>query len=318
VSSINTHRKQLGFLLFSLSAGAFLGITLAFLAAFFFGGNGALISRPLIREDPDVVNYIASLTGLVATLVATVIFGQLGSLLIVLPLALIIFVIFGIFHFGLSRFLAYTAIKHIGANQQAILSPTSVLYSFAFAVIFLHEGLSFDTLIGGIMIILGGILMEAKSSAAKRKGIAKIGIATALLAALIRGITPVVVKFGLHIFPYFLSASLIAYISAFVLTSAWTTPRRAIFAIRSMSRSTRSLIILAGLSASIANLFRFGALFYAPVVIAVPIVATSPVFTILMTKIFAGGVELLNFRTITSIVLVVLGGVIVAFYSGIG
>jgi drug/metabolite transporter (DMT)-like permease len=304
--------------LFALPTGILLGVILAFLAAFFFGGNGALVSRPLIREDPDVVNYIASLTGLVATFVATLIFGQLGSLLVVTVYAVVIFVIFGVFHFGLSRFLAYTAIKHIGANQQAILSPTSVLYSFAFALVFLSERISIATLVGGIMIILGGILMEAKSSAAKRQGIAKIGVITALLASLIRGITPVIVKFGLGIFPYFLSASLIAYMSAFVFTSLWTSPGRAFTSIRNMSGNTRLLIIVAGLSASIANLFRFGALFYSPVVIAVPIVATSPVFTILMTKLIAGGVELLNFRTLTSIALVVFGGVVVAYYSGIG
>lgn len=293
-------------------------MTLAFLAAFFFGGNGALVSRPLIREDPDVVNYVASLTGLTATFLATLIVGQIDSLLVVSVFAVVIFVTFGLFHFGLSRFLAYTAIKNIGANQQAILSPTSVLYSFAFALIFLGERLSISTLVGGIMIIMGGILMEAKSSAKKRNGIVKIGIISALLASLIRGITPVLAKFGLHLFPYFLSASLIAYISAFVLTSVWTSPQRAFSSLRNMSSNSRMLIVAAGLSASIANLFRFGALFYSPVVIAVPIVATSPVFTILLTKFTAGGVELLNFRTLTSIVLVVAGGAIVAYYSGLG
>lgn len=304
--------------MFSFPEGTLLGVTFAFLAASFFGANGALVSRPLIREDPDVVNYTTALTGLIATFLATLIFGQLGSLLVIAIFAAVVFVIFGLFHFGLSRFLAYTAIKHIGANQQAILSPTSVLYSFAFALIFLGESLSISTLVGGVMIIMGGILMEAKSSAEKRKGIAKIGIISALLAALIRGITPVLAKFGLNLFPYFLSASLIAYISAFVLTSIWTTPRRAYSSLRNMNSNSRMLIVAAGLSASIANLFRFGALFYSQVVIVVPIVATSPVFTILLTKLIAGGVELLNFRTLTSIVLVVVGGVIVAYYSGIG
>lgn len=305
-------------MLSSFPADALLGVTLSFLAALFFAGNRALASRPLIKEDPDVVNYFAALSGLLVTLVATAILGQLESLLVASLIAVIAFAVFGAFHFGLSRFLAYTAIKHIGANQQAILSPTSILYSFAFAVIFLHEGLGLAILIGGVLIILGGVLMEAKSSAEKRRGIAKIGIITALLAALIRGITPVIVKFGLHMFPYFLSASLIAYVAAFAFTSVWTSPRRAVSAMKSMSSNTRWLILLAGLSASIGNLFRFGALFYTSVVVAVPIVSTSPVFTILFTKMTARGVELLNFRTVTSIALVVTGGVIVAYYSGIG
>ena len=300
-----------------LPAGSLLGLVLSFLAALFFGGNGALVSRPLLRVDPDVVNYMASITGLIATFIATIIFGQLASLLTVSLFALIIFLAFGTFHFGVSRFFAYTSIKNIGANQQAILSPTSVLYSFAFSVIFLHEKLGLATLVGGILIILGGIMMEAKTSAAKRKGIVKIGITTALLASLIRGITPVLIKFGLGIFPYFLSASLIAYIAAFFFTSTWTRPGRAIAAMKSMGSNSRWLIIIAGLSASIANLFRFGALFYSPVVVVVPIVATSPVFTIFMTRMVAGGVELLNIRTITSIALVVIGGVVVAYYSGI-
>ena len=295
-----------------------VGVTLAFLAALFFAGNRALASKPLIREDPDVVNYVAALSGLVVTFLATAFLGQLESLLVASLIAVIVFAVFGAFHFGLSRFLAYTSIKHIGANQQAILSPTSILYSFAFAVIFLHEGLGVATLVGGVLIILGGVLMEAKSSAEKRKGIAKIGIITALLAALIRGITPIIVKFGLHIFPYFLSASLIAYVTAFAFTSVWTSPRRAMSAMRNMSSNSRWLIILAGLAASVGNLFRFGALFYTSVVVAVPIVSTSPVFTILLTKMTAEGVELLNFRTVTSIALVVMGGVLVAYYSGIG
>ena len=80
--------------LFSLPEGTLLGVTLAFLAAFFFGGNGALVSRPLIREDPDVVNYVASLTGLTATFLATLIVGQIVSLLVVSVFAIVIFVTF--------------------------------------------------------------------------------------------------------------------------------------------------------------------------------------------------------------------------------
>ena len=61
----------------------------------------------MIRGDPDVVKYFVSLSGLVVTLIATAILGQLESLLVASLFAVIAFAVFGAFHFGLSRFLAY-------------------------------------------------------------------------------------------------------------------------------------------------------------------------------------------------------------------
>jgi len=66
---------------------------------------------------------------------------------------------------------------------------------------------------------------------------------------------------------------------------------------------------LAGLAVNTAHLFRYWALSYGPVSIVVPLMRTSPVFTLLFAFMFNRKLETLDRYTVAGVLLVVVGAI---------
>ena len=296
-----------------------LGIALALGSAFCFAGNRAFGSGPLsIRDsDPVFVNYMSLLVGVPIALVATVGSLQFFDLAAVGAFALAMFVAAGIFHFGLGRTLSYTSIKHIGANPTSGLLTTQALYSLLLAFLLLNEALNLGIIVGTLMILFGVLFMEGRLGAARRGGVVKMGYLAALSAGLIFGITPVVIKAGLASFPYFAAATLISFTTALAVYSLWVTPRYFVNSVRKLSRYSLASYLAMGVFGITAQLFRYATLTLIPVVVAAPILATHPVFTVLLTSRISREKEVFTARTIFSIILATLGAVIVGYSAGV-
>lgn len=280
-----------------------------------FAGNRAFASRPLINSDTRVLTYIGLLTGVLASATALVISDELGTLLFASTLIVVIFGIVGIVHYAVGRQLSYVAVKNIGANATSPLLSSSVLYSLVFSVLFLHEVITVLLGVGTALILAGVLILEIRSGAIKRHGKYKTGYLAGIATSVIFGLTPVVISFGLSIFDYYLAAVFISYASA---TLAYTLGANTPKMVRSITKTQSTILIfyvISSVFAAGAQLFRFAALSFAPVVLIAPILAINPIFTVLMTRFIAKEVEVFTLRTMISIAIVILGSVIVTIFA---
>ena len=288
-----------------------LAVALALSSSICFAGNRAFASKPLMRTDTRIITYLSLLIGVVTTAAVMVISSQLESLLLASSIVVIVFGIVGIAHYTIGRQLSYVAVKNIGANATSPLLSSSVLYSLVFSVLFLHEIVTVVIGVGTALILVGVLILEIRSGALKRQGNYVSGYIAGILTAMIFGLTPVLISFGLSIYDYYLAAVFISYASgALIYTLTANSPK----IIREMIKTPRTILILYIISSIFgagAQIFRFAALSFAPVVLIAPILSTNPIFTVLMTRFVAKDVEVFTPRTMIGMVLVVIGSALV-------
>jgi len=116
---------------------------------------------------------------------------------------------------------------------------------------------------------------------------------------------------------YFIVGTFIAYLTAMLGYGLAIKPRLISESIKTMPRYVLFSYVMAGVLAVAAQLLRFGALSYAPIVIVAPILASQPVFTLFMSHKLARDFEIFKSRTITSIGIVTVGSIILSIFSGL-
>lgn len=299
-----------------LISDGLLGALLALGSAVSFAGNRSFASRPLVKSDPSLATYVTVLVGVPIAAVAMFASNEEGTLFQLVPIVLIIFAAVGIFHFAIGRQTSYIAAKHIGANQSAPLISTQIVYSSLLAIALLGESVNIGIALGTMLILLGILLLEVRSSAAKRGGNLKLGYAAALVTSVIFGVSPLLIKVGFSTFSFYASSTFIAYAAALIFSALTNSPVKIFSGLRGIPRYALVYYLIAGVLAAVGQLFRFAALTYAPVVVVIPILASHPVFTVMMTRKLAKDYEVFRPRTVGAILLVVAGTILVALYSG--
>jgi len=302
----------------NLSANDVLGIVFALSSALSTAGNRVLLSKPLTYSNPRFTTYVASIVGVLVIFLIDVFTGQTALLASTPFLIIILFSVVGVLNSGLSRILLYLAIRELGANQAESLQPTAVLFSLVFAVLLLHERLGLDTLFGGILIVVGSFLVEGRLSSSVRRGSFKVGVASALLSSLVFAFVLILIKAGLSTSYPFVSATLISAVAALGFNSFVYNPKRLQSDIKTIPKSGLFSIVSAAVLIGLAQVLRYGAFSYTNVVVVSPLIGTSPVLVVVLTRIFAKSYEVAHWKTALSVVFVVLGAAIISYYSGLG
>ncbi len=299
----------------SLSGNA-IGTIFAVLAAASFGANRACLSRPLFFIGARAANYITAITGAVVAFLVVIFSQQFGDLLSIPFSAIEVFIVVGVLNFGISRVLSYLSVRNIGANQASVLSLTQVLFAFLFAVVFIGETLTPLVALGGVLVILGAMVIEIRTSAKLRKGSVKIGLAAIILASLVRGLTPVLIKYGLSGYPYAVSGTFVSYLGALIFNLSLVRPSSVASETKKTNWKLFASLVFGGIFVLAAQLLRFSALSLSPVVLVAPLTALEPIFTVTFTRFTARELEVFRLRTILGIATMVLGGVLVSYAAG--
>jgi len=292
-----------------------VGIILALVSTLTFAASNSILSRPLMKSSPAAANFVGLVVGTILAATAAILFGQFGSIYLLTPLVGVLLALVGLFHFNVSRLLNFTALKEIGANQTSPLTSTQILYSVILGVLFLKETLTLAVGLGAALIAIGVSILKVGEGAKIRGGRNRRGLAAALSAGLIWGVSPVVVSYALSIYPDFLTATFVSYLFALVSYIPVVSYSNVTTNLAGSSGKTILLYSLSGIFLVTSQSLRFGALRFSPVVLVVPILATVPVAILFYTWLIAKEVEAFQRRTILSIVLCVIGTILVSLGS---
>jgi drug/metabolite transporter, DME family len=218
--------------------------------------------------------------------------------------AVAIFVFLGVMQTGTSL-MTFTGVAKIGASRSQPLRSSYPLWSALIAIMVLQEEASIAVLGGTLLVVAGVILISWRPEGA---GLSYRwwDVFFPLGASFLAGIAFPIRRYALSISkePLFFAA-LLAAVSLFCLTALFVSGiggRKF-----KCERAAALPLIMAGGCESLAALLSLVAVSVGRVVVVAPIVATSPLWTMMLTAIFLRGLERLNARTIAGTLAVVVG-----------
>ena len=135
-----------------------IGLIYVVLAQFMWAGEIIIVRRFFPTQNPIFISAITSLTATVFYLPSAIVFKQKISLN-----EWLILLVLGFISFFLAQILYITGIQK-GGNIYTIVLATLTYYLFAviLGIIFLKEPLSLKTILGGLLMIIGFIIISFK------------------------------------------------------------------------------------------------------------------------------------------------------------
>ena len=257
---------------------SFFPVLLSLLSAFLFALGAQFQSLGLVHMDSRSGAAITISTSAMLYLLVSPFFLNLEYLL---EPAILIFVLVGLFRPAVSANLALAGLKFLGPTLSSTLTSTAPLFAVGLGIIFLDEVLNFSIGIGTLVIVLA-IMMLAKKDGKISSGWPLWALALPIGAAAIRALAHVLTKVGMEEIPDAYLAGLIGFVVSAIVTLIIHKSRRVSSTISLKNPGTKWFI---GASAcfSLAVLSLNTALYNGQVIQVIPIVAASPIFTLLLS-----------------------------------
>lgn len=278
-----------------------LPIALALGAACVFGLAAITSRKGTVHMTPQV-GVIVSLGASLAT------FAVLSPLWFEpqhwFTLGVWIFLLNGLFHPLLSQYFWMEAIQRAGATVASTLTATAPLFAAATAIAFLDETITLLIAAGTLATVAGVIVLSWGPMGIT--DLMRVALLFATGAALVRGLNHTVGRFGLSIMPNPMMAGFIACSVAFIASIALYRARNGTLPPRP-SRAGMPFMALTGIFSCAGVSLMYSALEVGEVVVVSPLIATYPLFTLVIALLL--GMERLSTRLVAGVLLVV-GGVI--------
>ena len=232
-----------------------------------------------------------------------------GGIPVFARLALIVFVILGIQQ-SITSLLTFVGLHKIGTSRSQPLRNTYPLWSALIAILIMHEKAGAMIVAGTLLIVVGAVLISWKPDVPP-PGYRWWHIAFSLAAGVLAGVAYPLRRYGLTITdePVFFAAVVAVVSLAGAVPYIWLSGDN-----RSPIWHPKAIVhfSLSGLFEGLGALLSLMALSSGRVVIISPIVATTPLWNLLIAIMFLRGREEINARTIAGTLSVVIGTVAIA------
>ncbi|MBI2359089.1 MAG: DMT family transporter [Deltaproteobacteria bacterium] len=226
---------------------------------------------------------------------------------------ILIFVLVGLFQPGLTRFLTYKGIEHLGVAITDPIRASTPLFSALFAILLLGERMTLPIFFATFLIIIGITLLSQNQGSVKE--IRPLFVLYPILASLLAGFSQVLRKFGLAAVPHpFLAAAVTASSSfAVSLLTVWLVGRRE----ETLRLNKDSLVfyVPAGVVVSLGMVSIYYALDLGEVTVVIPISSTGPFFSLILSALFLRDVERVTLKIVLGACLIIAGVLLITLWK---
>ena len=220
--------------------------------------------------------------------------------------AVILFAVIGLFRRALSAFLAVEGTQRLGPTISSTAASTAPLFAVAAGVMLLDENLSAAVVAGTAGIIAGVAVLSWRGGA--QPDWTWWALLFPVGAAALRSLAHMLAKIGLEILPSPFFVGLVGYTVSSAI--AWLNRRRRANVDRPIVTPGLKWLAWTGVIHALAILSLNTALQHGRLVMVAPIVACSPLFTLLLGWLVFRE-EALDRRTVLAVLLIVPGVVVI-------
>ncbi len=278
---------------------------MALMAAFAYASVSVSSRRGLRYSTPLTATCVAM--GVRMTLLWLAVLGTGGVPAVAWP-ALLLFLCLGVMQAATS-FLTFTGVARIGASRSQPLRTTYPLWSAAWSVALLGESLTRAVATGTVLVVTGTLLISWSPDRTSRS-YRWWHVLFPLGAAFLAGIAFPVRRYALDISnqPLFFAAVLatVAALCLAVSMAAGRTRDRI-----DWDRRALPAFVAAGAFETAASLLSLVAVSMGRVVEVAPLVATSPLWTLVLTVLVLRGVERISAKSVAGTLAVVAGTLVI-------
>jgi len=294
-----------------------IGSLFAFTTAILYAANTILVRRAVLNVTNASIGILISVPMAVPLFFLTLVFtGQVRSILTFSFQSYVWLSLAGILHFVVGRSLYYGCVQLVGANIASLLRRSNILVSVVIGIAVLHEPSSWQ-LAAGVLLVVAGITLAGLSPQKIRDPdgrYTKIPAKAFVLGfgcGAAWGLAPILVKLGLQASGSPVAGAFISFLAATaVIILSMASPEKRI-SITAVSGKAAGLFFAAGLLSFGANLTRYIALSLGPASVITPLVATSPVFLLVLSFVFNRKLEIFNATVIAGTIAVVAGTILI-------
>ena len=224
-------------------------------------------------------------------------------------------VAFGLVQFGVGRSSAYMSMSAIGASRVSLFISTQVPFAALFAIAFTGESLT-PLVAVGTLAVMGGLLLASGDSITQgwrtdRRYL--LGCLSGLTAGAATGGSTVLAKQAVALFDSPLTVAALGMLAAMAVV----LPTAAVIAFRSpavrvIDRKSVGFVGLSGLCTTVSIVAQLFAVQRADVLIVAPILATFPLWTLLLAHLVIARLEQITPRLAVGALVTVAGVIGVA------
>ena len=294
-----------------------LAVALSLLSAASLG-NGAVSGRAGMQGvHPIAVIGVALVVGFVGVALAALVLHP-SDFAGIPQSALLWIVAFGLVQFVVGRSSAYTSMSIIGASRVALFISTQVPFAAFFAIAFTGESLGPLVAVGTLAVMLGLLLASGDSLTQGWRTDRRylVGCLAGLTAGAATGASTVLAKQTVSVYDSPLVISALGMLAAmFIVVPVVGVIAARSPAVRAFDWRAMGFVTISGLSTTVSIVAQIFAVQRADVLIVAPILATFPLWTLLLSHIFIARLEQITLR-LTAGAVVTVGGVIAVVLGG--
>ncbi|MFC1893064.1 EamA family transporter [Chloroflexota bacterium] len=291
-------------------------VFLSIIGAFSYGLGNILGRRAVIQVTDATLGALVILPLSLPFFIIILIFtGQLGSVLSFSWQSYFWLSAAGIVAIASGGPLFLKSMQLIGANVTAVLTRVNPLVSVVLGIAVLGEAVTWEILLGVVLIVFGIILIGVNPQIFRRRknmflGIPNRAFLYGIGAGLAWGIGPILVKMGLSDSGSPIAGVFISYLAATIMWSLTLLSSKRRVALASMKVAAVMFFTLQGLFNYTAQLMMYLALYVAPVILVAPLFALQPVFILVLSFLFNRKLEMFGKNVIIGVVAAVVGTIL--------
>ena len=291
-----------------------VAIALSLLAAIGLGG-GAVSARGAMPGVHPLTTIVVSLVvGFVGVAIVALAFAY--SDFFEIPQAALPWILaLGVVQFSGGRSLGYLGVSIIGASRTALFISAQAPFAAFFAIAFTGESLSPLVSVGTLGVV-SALLLTSGDSLTRGWRTDRhylVGCLTALAAGAAMGGSTVLAKKTVGIYDSPLAVTVLGMLIGMIIL----VPALGVFAarnpaVRTFDWKSMGFVGVSGVTTTVAIAAQFFAVQRADVVVVAPILATFPLWTLMLSHIFISRMERITLRLTIGALLAVAGVVAVA------
>ena len=294
-----------------------VAFALSLLAAIGLGGGAVTARAGMPGVHPFATIGVSLVVGFVGVVIVALVFAF--SELAAIPRAILPWaVVLGVVQFAGGRSLGYLGVSSIGASRTALFISAQAPFAAAFAIAFTGEALRPLIAIGTVGVVAALLLASGDSLTQGWRTDRRylIGCLTALGAGATMGGSTVLAKQAISVYGSPLALTVLGMIvGMLIILPVLGIAAARNTAVRTFDWKSMGCVVLSGLTTAMAIVAQFFAVQRADVVVVAPILATFPLWTLLLSHIFIARLERITLRltagatlAVAGVIAVVLGG----------
>ena len=290
-----------------------IGIAFSMLAGFGFACATICARLGLVKIKPSVGTSLTLISSFLVTAIVTVPLYS-DTILSLKPISFFWFFLVGLVTFPMARFLNILSISIIGAPRSSAIISLDVFFAAVLAILFLGEEVNWAIGVGSSAIVIALILIsqDSKHQSSIRHHISNkfiLGILVALISALCYGSSSVLGKIAIDNYaPPLVVATFSLLFGALIMLLMSIKDMRSL---NDVPISSCMYLLVSGIFSAVSVSSIYLALSYSKVVIVVPLIATFPVFTLILSRIFLRSIETISLSLIIGVLLITLGVILI-------